>query len=210
MRTLCLLIALTLMSVAHPVSAQSRYPDRLDVRSESEFLGFEIGYNDGYGHGARDRLEGLPADYQNDDAYRRALHGYRQSFGARDSYQSGYRDAYRRYEDGYNGNRRERVNRQTWINLRGEEAVVGTAGQTSSTDSAYQAGFDRGRDDGYRLGLQDVNEYRLFGVERHPEFQDASAGYDRRLGRLDQYQAGYREGFRAGYKDGYGRPQWQR
>ena len=69
---------------------------------------------------------------------------------------------------------------------------------------AFQAGRDRGLNDGRQAGREDREGPGAWDLEGQRELEQADAGYRSELGPRDQYQAGYREGFRRGYAEGYG------
>jgi len=69
---------------------------------------------------------------------------------------------------------------------------------------AFQAGRDRGLNDGRQAGREDREGPGAWDLEGQRELEQADAGYRSELGPRDQYQAGYREGFRQGYAEGYG------
>ena len=69
---------------------------------------------------------------------------------------------------------------------------------------AFQAGRDRGLNDGRQAGREDRDQRAVWDLEGQRELEEADAGYRSELGPRDQYQAGYREGFRQGYAEGFG------
>jgi Ca2+-binding EF-hand superfamily protein len=69
---------------------------------------------------------------------------------------------------------------------------------------AFQAGRDRGLNDGRRAGRDDRDQRGVWDLEGQRELEQTDAGYRSKLGPRDQYQAGYLEGFRQGYAEGYG------
>jgi len=69
---------------------------------------------------------------------------------------------------------------------------------------AFQAGRERGLNDGRQAGREDRDQRGVWDLEGQRELGETDAGYRSELGQRDQYQAGYLEGFRQGYKDGYG------
>jgi hypothetical protein len=64
---------------------------------------------------------------------------------------------------------------------------------------AYQRGFN----DGQRLGEDDARRGRAFNVQNHREYREADAGYDRNDGSRDRYRDEFRRGFTEGYRNGY-------
>jgi len=69
---------------------------------------------------------------------------------------------------------------------------------------AFQAGRDRGLNDGRQAGREDRDQRGVWDLEGQRELDETDAGYRGELGPRDQYQAGYFEGFRQGYAEGYG------
>jgi hypothetical protein len=69
---------------------------------------------------------------------------------------------------------------------------------------AFQAGRDRGLNDGRQAGREDRDQREVWDLEGQRELDETDAGYRSELGPRDQYQTGYRDGFRQGYPDGYG------
>jgi Ca2+-binding EF-hand superfamily protein len=76
------------------------------------------------------------------------------------------------------------------------------AAPTATETAAYRAGYERGRQEGIQAGKED--KPRGWDLEGQRELETADSGYQGRLGRLDEYQAGYRAGFRRGYHEGFG------
>jgi hypothetical protein len=70
---------------------------------------------------------------------------------------------------------------------------------------AFDTGFERGLTDGRQAGKEDrtVNGGK-WDLEGQRELEQADTGYESRLGRREDYQAGYRAGFRRGYAEGFG------
>jgi hypothetical protein len=70
---------------------------------------------------------------------------------------------------------------------------------------AFDTGFEKGLTDGRQAGKEDrtVNGGK-WDLEGQRELEQADAGYETRLGRREDYQAGYRAGFRRGYTEGFG------
>jgi hypothetical protein len=64
-------------------------------------------------------------------------------------------------------------------------------------------GYQRGFQDGERLGEQDARNRRGFNVQNHREYREADAGYQRANGSRDLYRDEFRRGFTEGYRLGY-------
>jgi hypothetical protein len=70
---------------------------------------------------------------------------------------------------------------------------------------AFDTGFERGLVDGRQAGKEDrtVNGGK-WDLDGQRELEQADAGYETRMGRREDYQAGFRAGFRRGYTEGFG------
>lgn len=65
---------------------------------------------------------------------------------------------------------------------------------------AWQTGWDRGYREGIDRGTADRNrKYDL----KTKEFKQAESGYDKHVGKKDEYKKGFRAGYRTGYDEGY-------
>ena len=70
-------------------------------------------------------------------------------------------------------------------------------------DRVGSEGFQRGLQDGVRLGEEDARRGRAFNVQDHREYREADAGYQRANGSRDLYRDEFRRGFTEGYRNGY-------
>ena len=70
-------------------------------------------------------------------------------------------------------------------------------------DRVGSEGFQRGFQDGVRLGEEDARRGRAFNVQDHREYRQADAGYQRANGSRDLYRDEFRRGFTEGYRNGY-------
>ena len=76
---------------------------------------YQTGLNDGYEAGLDDGRDNRRFDPVSERRYRNADHGYRNEYGPREYYKSGYRDAFRfGYERGFNDGRRYDDRRSGW------------------------------------------------------------------------------------------------
>lgn len=81
---------------------------------------------------------------------------------------------------------------------------VGTSGPQAET-RAYQAGHQKGLEEGRQAGREDKNmNGGKWDLEGQRELEQADSGYRNELGARTDYQAGYRAGFRLGYREGFG------
>ena len=83
--------------------------------------------------------------------------------------------------------------------------VSGPAPDVRRGTPAFDTGFERGLTDGRQAGKEDrtING-GTWDLEGQRELEQADAGYETRLGRREDYQAGFRNGFRRGYAEGFG------
>ena len=71
----------------------------------------------------------------------------------------------------------------------------------------HERGYRTGYEDGFEHGKDDFNRDQPRDFTAGNDYQHADNNYDQRMGRLEEYQDGYRAGFELGYNDGYfGRP----
>lgn len=71
----------------------------------------------------------------------------------------------------------------------------------------HERGYRTGYEDGFEHGKDDFNRDQPRDFTASNDYQRADNNYDQRMGRLEEYQDGYRAGFELGYNDGYfGRP----
>jgi hypothetical protein len=82
-------------------------------------------------------------------------------------------------------------------------AAIGTSGRRSA---AYDAGFERGAQEGRAQAREDRVRNQPYDVEGQRELETADSGYDTRFGPKAEYQAGYRAGWRSGYPEGWRQP----
>jgi hypothetical protein len=150
---------------------------------------FDTGYRDGLKRGeqaARDRRQ---LDVERERDYRDADNGYNRSFGDRRTYANsyrggftqGYREAYGRVTRGWNSG--------GWNN----------GGYGSAAYGAYQ----NGASDGYRKGLEDVDDREYPDARRHKWYRSGDHDYDDRYGSKEAYRVEYRRGFQEGYNRAY-------
>jgi Ca2+-binding EF-hand superfamily protein len=86
---------------------------------------------------------------------------------------------------------------------RDELQTAGRNGPSTTRSAAYQAGYDRGLQDGRVAGREDRARNR-WDLDGQRELEQADAGYAPVVGSRPEYQAGYREGFTRGYGEGFG------
>jgi hypothetical protein len=71
------------------------------------------------------------------------------------------------------------------------------------TSRAFEAGHQRGLQEGRSAGQQDNNRGR-WDLDGQQELERADSGYREDLGAREEYQAGYREGFMTAYREAFG------
>jgi hypothetical protein len=115
-----------------------------------------------------------------------------------------YRDD--RYYNGQNGqddryrDRDWRRNRDRDYNRggRSNDGYPDWGGSYELRQTALNEGFNAGN----KAGLDDYRHNRRSGPQSHSDFQNASHGYNSRMGDRYLYQRYYREAFIHGYRDG--------
>ena len=210
--------AALVMAAAAPVRAQAggwlgapaayANDDYRTSYADAQRSAYDNGYRDGLKRGeqaARDR-RGLDVERERD--YRQADNGYNRSFGDRDRYRDnyrggfaqGYRDGYSR--GGYESDRGVLGNGRVYpdVDRRYPDANRGYGGYGSRT--GYGA-FQNGVSDGYRKGLDDVQDRKYPDVSRQKWYRNGDHNYDKAYGSKDAYRVEYRRGFLEGYNRAY-------
>lgn len=72
-----------------------------------------------------------------------------------------------------------------------------------ATSRAYEAGRQRGLEEGRRAGQED-RQHGRWDLDGQQELEAANSGYREELGALEEYQAAYREAFMTAYREGFG------
>ena len=164
--------------------------------SETRHHGYEHGYRDGFAYGRDAHSRGATVD-MNGDAYRNADHGYRDEFGPKEEYETGYREGYRVGADDGFANRVERL-----------EKMFAVEGEAPPNDrrGGYDVAAELGYRDGVKTGIKDSRDKHSFRPTEHDQWKDGDRGYHDSLGSKDAYKASYRKAYEAGYRDGYGPP----
>jgi hypothetical protein len=183
-----------MLAVASPAGAQTRAfgnpttaYGRDDYRApyaDAQRAAFDNGYRDGRKRGEQAAREKRPFDVQRERDYRSAEDGYNRSLGDRSRYRDNYRGG---FTQGY----REAYQRRDDSRGRG---YGGTASY-----GAYQ----NGTGDGYKKGLDDVNDRKRADVTRQNWYRSGDHDYDSRYGPKETYRVEYRRGFEEGYNRAY-------
>ena len=216
-RILTISAALVLLSGA-PAAAQSggwlgRAPAYADddyraPYAQARRAAQDNGYRDGLKRGEQAARAGKAFNAQLERDYRDAQNGYNRSYGDRARYRDDYRGGFAQgYRAGYS--------------QRGERASYGTQEYPNSYPNAYpdsypdasrgygyggNAGygaFQNGAGDGYRKGLEDVQDREYPDATRHKWYRNADRDYDKAYGSKDAYKIEYRRGFQEGYDRAY-------
>jgi len=83
------------------------------------------------------------------------------------------------------------------------DATVATNQPQASRSRAWQAGYERGIQEGRQAGREDYANGHGWDLEGQTELGQADSGYSSQVGSRTDYQAGYRSGFRNAYRDGF-------
>jgi hypothetical protein len=193
-----------MLAMAGPASAQpgvfgnapAAY-GRDDYRApyaDAQRTAFDSGYRDGRKRGEQAARDNRPFDAQRERDYRSAENGYNRSLGDRNRYRDNYRGGFTQgYREGYRG----RDTRPSYSD-RGNDSRGWGYGGTASY-GAYQ----NGASDGYKKGLDDVNDRKRPDVSRQKWYRSGDHDYDSRYGPKESYRIEYRRGFEEGYNRAY-------
>src|SRR5437762_8512026 len=149
-------------------------------RNDIEQRAYDIGYRDGVKRGDEDGRKGRAFSFQRHDDWRDADDGYHRDYGDRRFYsrsfrrgfESGYAEAFNRYNRGY-GPRR------------------GAYGYPAPAPGyGYPAGYSspaaqNGYRDGYEVGRNDARDRERFDPIRSGRYRSGDHDYDRRYGSKD-------------------------
>jgi len=182
---------------------------------------YDNGYKDGLKRGEQAARDRKPFNAQLERDYRDGENGYNRSYGDRARYRDDYRGGFAQgYRDGYE--RRGYPNAQypnaQYPNAQYPSAQTGRYPDTQYPRSQYPASYPRGdrgygygannagygafqngASDGYRKGLEDVQDRKYPDVTRHKWYRSGDHDYDRDYGSRDAYKVEYRRGFEEGY-----------
>ncbi len=176
--------------------------------SDARRAAYDNGYRDGVKRGEQAARDRRPYDIERERDYRGADNGYNRSYGDRTRYRNDYRGGFAQgYRDGYNRNgydRRGEVYRDNRGGVLG--GVLGgvfgdnrrNGGNGRYADAGYGA-FQNGASDGYKKGLEDLQDRRYPDVRRHKWYRNGDHDYDKVYGSKDAYKVEYRRGFEEGY-----------
>jgi hypothetical protein len=194
-----------MLAAAGPAGAQSHgwgsgpsaYADD-DYRTsyaDAQRAAFDNGYRDGLKRGEQAARDGRPLYVELERDYRSAENGYNRSHGDRNRYRDSYRGGFSQgYREGYN--------------RRSARPAYPDTGRYDGRGSGYggNAGYgayQNGAADGYKKGLDDVNDRKYPDVSRQKWYRNGDHDYDRRYGSKETYSVEYRRGFEEGYNRAY-------
>jgi hypothetical protein len=146
---------------------------------------YDNGYRDGVKRGEQAARDRRAFQVERERDYRDADNGYNREFGDRTRYRNDYRGGFAEgYRDGY-----QRDGRQ--------------ARGYGYGDAGYGA-FQNGTADGYRKGLDDLQDRKSPDARRQNWYRSGDHGYDKSYGSKDAYKDDYRRGFLQGYDRAFG------
>jgi len=187
------------LAAAAPAQAQGWTPTAAlyandDYRAsyaDAQRTAYDNGYRSGLKRGAQAVRDRRPLDIERERDYRNAEEGYNRSLGDRNRYRDAFRGAFAQgYRDGYNRNGR-------FTNGDGR-----FANRPYSGDASFGA-RQNGVADGYKKGLDDVNDRKDPDVSRQKWYRNGDHEYDSRYGTKEVYRVEYRRGFEEGYNRAY-------
>ena len=155
------------------------------------------GYRSGLKRGEQAARDGRPLDIERERDYRSADGGYNRSHGDRNRYRDTYRGAFAQgYREGYT--------------QRSAGSTFPSPGRNDGWDSGRSYGGNasfgarqNGVADGYKKGLDDVNDRKYPDVNRQKWYRNGDHDYNSRYGSKETYRVEYRRGFEDGYNRAY-------
>jgi hypothetical protein len=183
---------------------------------------YDNGYRDGLKRGEQAARDGRQFDVERERDYRSADSGYNRAYGDRNRYRDdyrggfsqGYRDGYSRrgsnypspypqYPQQYPTQYPQQYPSQypgTYPRDSRGGGILGDifGGGSGRRDSGYGA-YQNGAGDGYKKGLEDLQNRRAPDVTRQKWYRSGDHDYDKAYGSKDAYRVEYRRGFVEGY-----------
>lgn len=103
--------------------------------------GYRTGYSDGYQAGVRDRNNGAPRDFRDEEDYQRADRAYSPNYGSLEDYRDGYRQGFETgYQAGYDGREFDSTVPTTLARRSEEPASNAATPDTAQADSNATSG----------------------------------------------------------------------
>jgi hypothetical protein len=156
--------------------------------ADAQRAAYDNGYRTGLKRGEQAARDGRPLDIERERDYRSADGGYNRSLGDRQRYRDSYRGGFAQgYRESYNGRGRF-TNRPYGLGYGG-----------TANFGARQNGVS----DGYKKGLDDLNDRKYPDVNRQKWYRNGDHDYDSRYGSKETYRVEYRRGFEEGYNSAY-------
>jgi hypothetical protein len=165
--------------------------------ADAQRAAYENGYRNGLKRGEQAARDGRPLDIERERDYRSADGGYNRSHGDRNRYRDSYRVGFAQgYREGYT--------------QRGARSTFPNSGRNGGWD--YGRGYggtanfgarQNGVSDGYKKGLEDLDDRKYPDVNRQKWYRNGDHDYDRRYGSKETYRVEYRRGFEEGYNRAY-------
>ena len=165
--------------------------------ADAQRAAHDNGFRDGLKRGEQAARDGRPLDVERERDYRSADGGYNRSHGDRNRYRDTYRGGFAQgYRDGYN--------------QRGARSTFPDSGRNSGGDygrghggNASFGARQHGVSDGYKKGLDDLNDRKYPDLNRQKWYRNGDHDYDSRYGSKETYRVEYRRGFADGYDRAY-------
>jgi len=186
-------------------------------------VAYDNGYRDGLKRGDDAARANRAFNVEREREYRDAENGYNRSYGDRDRYRDDYRGGFSQgYRDGYyrrNNNGNYNGGNYSYGNGNGNygngngngnygygngrgNGNRGYGGYGAYGNSGYGA-YQNGTADGYRKGLEDLQDRKSPDVTRQKWYRSGDHDYDKAYGSKDAYKVEYRRGFQEGYNRAY-------
>jgi len=200
-----------MLAMASPAAAQLRgfgnapaAYERDDYRApyaDAQRTAFDNGYRDGRKRGEQAARDNRPFDVQRERDYRSADDGYNRSLGDRNRYRDNYRGGFTQgYREGYQ--RRDSRGSYPGAN-RDDSRGWDYGGNRGYGGTASYGAYQNGASDGYKKGLDDLNDRKRPDVTRQKWYRSGDHDYDSRYGPKEAYRIEYRRGFEEGYNRAY-------
>ena len=169
------------------------------------------GYKDGVKRGEQAARDGKAFNAQLERDYRDARNGYNRSYGDRERYRDDYRGGFAQgYRDGYSrrGGLSQYPGGQQYPGAQYPNSYPNAypgngRGYGYGANAGYGA-FQNGAGDGYRKGIEDLEDRKSPDATRHKWYRSGDRDYDKAYGSKDAYKVEYRRGFVEGYNRAFG------
>lgn len=184
-------------------SAAYTHDDYRASYADAQRAAYDNGYRDGIKRGEHAARDGQPLAIEREREYRSAEDGYNRSYGDRNRYRDSYRGGFTQgYRDAYT----RRGARSVYPNTRYPGNGYPNTGRDRDDgrnngyggNAAYGA-YQNGAADGYKKGLDDVDDRKYPDVNRQKWYRNGDHEYSSRYGSKETYRVEYRRGFEEGY-----------